>query len=283
MLGLMLFSTVSFALMNSVSALTIDSVAVSEEIKPGKTTRVTIGLDNEAEDDVEDVSITLDLQNVPFAPYDSSSEYSIDLIEEDDTEFAEFQIIALNNAQAGIYKIPVIINYVQDSKDKVKNSLISIVVDSKPEIDADVEDGLLLKGKDNEFFVTITNKGLSDAKFVEVQLGDGQYNVLVGDNQYIGDIDSDDFDSVKVNAYFDKNVGNIVNLPVIVSYRDDLNNQYTDNFNVNLNLYNEDRAVELGLMEKSVSSGYIVGIVFIIILYLIYRRLKKRASKKNNK
>lgn len=285
MLGLMLFSTVSLALINSVSALTIDSVAVTDEIKPGKSTRVTIGLENEAEEDVEDVSISLSLQDVPFAPYDSSSEYSIDLIEEDDTEFAEFQIIALNNAQAGIYKIPVIINYVQDSNDKVKNSLISIVVDSKPEIDADVEDSLLLKGKDNEFFVTITNKGLSDAKFVEVQLGEGQYDILVGDSQYIGDIDSDDFDSVKVNAYFDSKVGNIVNLPVIVSYRDDLNNEYTDNFNVNLNLYTEERAVELGLMEKQVGSGYIVGIVFIIILYLVYRRLKKRASmkKKNSK
>ena len=81
MLGLMLFSTVSLALINSVSALTIDSVAVTDEIKPGKSTRVTIGLENEAEEDVEDVSISLSLQDVPFAPYDSSSEYSIDLIE----------------------------------------------------------------------------------------------------------------------------------------------------------------------------------------------------------
>ncbi len=283
MLGLMLFSTVSLALINSVSALTIDSVSVADEIKPGKTTRVSIGLENEADEDVTDVSVALDLSNVPFAPYDSSSEYSIDEIEEDDTEHAQFEIIALNNAQAGIYKIPVIINYVQEDVDRVKNSLISILVESQPEIDASVEDSLLLKGRDNEFFVTITNKGLSDAKFVEVMIGEGQYDILSGKKQYIGDIDSDDFDSVKVNAYFDKKVGNSVNLPVQVVYRDDLNNMYTDNFNVNLELYTEDRAVELGLMEKSVSGSYIVGIVLIIILYIVYRRLKKRLKNRGNK
>jgi hypothetical protein len=149
MLGLMLFSTVSLALINSVSALTIDSVAVSDKIQPGKTTRITIGLENDADEDIEDVSVTLDLNDIPFAPFDSSSEFTIEEIEEDDTEFAQFEVIALNNAQAGIYKIPVRITYNQDGDDKTKNSLISIVVDSKPEIDASVEDGLLLKGKDN--------------------------------------------------------------------------------------------------------------------------------------
>ena len=283
LLGLMLFSTVSFALISSVHALTIDSVAIADEIQPGKTTRVTIGLDNDADEDIEDVSVTLNLVDVPFAPFDSASEYSIDEIEEDDTEFAEFEIIALNNAQAGIYKIPVRITYVQDGDDKIKNSLISIVVDSKPEIDVGAEDGLLLKGKDNEFFVKITNKGLSDAKFVEIEVGSGQYNLLVGNKQYIGDIDSDDFDSVKLNAFFDRNVGNSVNLPVTVIYRDDLNNQYREDFNVNLDLYTEDRAVELGLMERQVGKSYIVGIVLIVVLYFIYRRLKKKLKNKGGK
>jgi len=283
MLGLMLFSTVSFALINSVSALTIDSVAVADEIQPGKTTRITMGIENDAQEDVEDVSITLDLSEVPFAPFDSASEYSIDEIDEDDTEFAEFEVIALNNAQAGIYKIPVSIKYIQNGDDRSKNSLISIVVDSKPEIEASIEDSLLLKGKDNEFFIKVTNKGLSDAKFVEIKVGEGQYNILEGSSQYIGDIDSDDFDSVKVKAYFDKGVGNDLNIPVTLIYKDDLNKEYSDTFNLNLKVYTEDKAVELGLMEKSVSGSYIIGIVFIIILYLVYRRLKNKLKNKVRK
>jgi hypothetical protein len=283
LLGLMFFSTVSFAILNSVSALTIDSVAIANEIQPGKTTRITLGIENGADEDVQDVSVTLDLSNVPFAPFDSASEYSIEEIEEDDTEYAEFELIALNNAQAGIYKIPVRITYIQDGDDKIKNSLISIVVDSKPKISASVEDSLLLKGTDNEFFIKITNKGLSDAKFVEIEVGQGQYQLLVGNSHYIGDIDSDDFDSVKLNAFFKDNIGNNINMPVTVIYRDDLNKEYREVFNLNLHVYTENRAVELGLMEKQVGSGYIVGLVFIVILYLVYRRLKKKLKVKNSK
>ena len=283
LLGLMFFSTVSFAILNSVSALTIDSVAIANEIQPGKTTRITLGIENGADEDVQDVSVTLDLSNVPFAPFDSASEYSIEEIEEDDTEYAEFELIALNNAQAGIYKIPVRITYIQDGDDKIKNSLISIVVDSKPKISASVEDSLLLKGTDNEFFIKITNKGLSDAKFVEIEVGQGQYQLLVGNSHYIGDIDSDDFDSVKLNAFFKDNIGNNINMPVTVIYRDDLNKEYREVFNLNLHVYTENRAVELGLMEEQVGSGYIVGLVFIVILYLVYRRLKKKLKVKNSK
>ena len=279
LLGLMLFSTISFALINSVSALTIDSVVLAEEIQPGKTTKIIIGLDNDSDEDIKDVSVTLDLSDVPFAPFDSASEDSIDEIEENDVEYVEFEIIALNNAQAGIYKIPVTINYVQNDTEKSKDSLISIIVNSKPKIDVAVGNDLLLKGQNNEFFVKITNKGLSDAKFVEIEIGSGQYDLLVGNKQYIGDIDSDDFDSIKVNAFFKNNVRDNVNLPVTVIYRDDLNNEYRDIFNVNLNLYTRDRAVELGLIEKGVNKDYIIGIVLIIVLYLIYRKLKKKVSK----
>ncbi len=103
--------------------------------------------------------------------------------------------------------------------------------------------------------------------------------MLVGNKQYLGDIDSDDFDSIKINAFFKSNVGNNVNLPVTVIYRDDLNNEYRDVFNVNLNLYTRNRAVELGLIERGVNKGYIIGIILIVVFYLIYRKLKKRIIK----
>lgn len=276
-LGLMLFSTVSFALLTSVSALTIDSVFISNDIIPGEITKISIGLDNNGDEDIEDVSVVLDLTNVPFAPFDSSSEFSFDEIREDKTKFAEFEIIALNNAKSGIYKIPLIITYVEDDEMKTKNSLISIVVNSKPIIDVNVDDALLLKGQGNEILVKVTNKGLSDAKFVEVEIGSSTYfNLLSSERQYIGDIDSDDFDSVKLKVFFNENTPNKVNLPVTVIYKDDLNKEYREDFNINLNVYTEKRAIELGLMDKNKAPGYIFGITLIVVLYFVYRRLKKK-------
>ena len=275
-LGLMLFSTISFALL-SVSALIIDSVTISDEIIPGKTSRISIGLDNNGDEDIEDVSVVLDLTNVPFAPFDSSSEFSINKIREDKTKFAEFEIIALNNAKSGIYKIPLIITYVEDDEKKTKNSLISIVVNSKPIIDVNVDDNLLLKGKNNDILVKVTNKGLSDAKFVEIEVGSSTYfDLLSSERQYIGDIDSDDFDSIKLKVFFNENVPNKFNLPITIIYKDDLNIEYSEDFNINLNVYTEKRAIEFGLMDRNRTPSYIFGITLIVVLYFIYGRLKKK-------
>jgi len=275
MLVLFLVSMIGFA-----SALVIDSVSMINEIKPGETSKIRIGLENDGNEDIEDVSVVLDLTNVPFAPFNSASEDSIDEISKDDTKYVEFEIIALNNAKSGIYKIPLTISYVENGSAivKTKPSLISIVVDSKPIIDVNVGEGLLLKNKNNEFLITITNKGLSDAKFIEVKIGSSVYFSLLGsERQYIGDIDSDDFDSIKVKVFFKKNIPNNVNIPITIIYKDDLNKEYRENFGVPVSVYTEKKAIELGLMEKDNTFLYITGIISVIILYVVYRKLKKKA------
>jgi hypothetical protein len=277
----LVFVSVNF-LIDGTSALVIDSVSVANEIVPGGTSRVSIGLENDGDEDVEDVSVSLDLTNVPFAPFDSSSEYGIDEIREDKTKYAEFEIIALSNAKSNIYKIPIEIQYkdLEDDEIKTKRSLISVVVSSKPILDVDVE-GWYLKNKENDVSFRVTNKGLSDAKFLEINIEGSKYSRVLGlKSYYIGDVDSDDFDSVDVKIYFDNGVGDDVVLPVSIFYRDNLNNEYNEIANVRFNVYTQSRAVELGLIDRNNTVSYVVGVVFVVILFYVYRRLKKRARER---
>lgn len=276
---LMIFSVISFALFNNVLSLAVSSVTLTNEIQPGKTAKINMGIENDISEDIEDVSIILDLNELPFAPYNSASEYNIEKIREDNTKFAEFEIIALNNAKSGIYKIPVTITYTQNETVKKKSFLISITVSSKPNIDISTENSILLKGKNNQFFIKVTNKGLSDAKFVELEIEKGKYDLLSEKKYYIGDIDSNDFESIKIETFFKKDVPNNVNLPVNVIYKDELNKEYINNFNLNLRVYSETEAINLGLLEKNNVAMYIFGIVLTGIIYFIYRGLKKKVKK----
>jgi hypothetical protein len=275
---------ISLACMSLSSAVLIESVTTNpEEIAPGETSFIKLGIENNGKEDIEDVSVVLDLRQVPFAPYDSSSEFGIDEIRKDRLRFAEFEIIALNDAASGIYKIPVEIIYHDDDGNlqPVKRSLISITVSSKPIIGVSVEDGLLLKGKENELIVKVTNKGLSDAKFLEIEVGSSTYsNVLSSKSTYIGDIDSDDFDTAKFKIFFRKNSPSTIRLPVTVLYKDSVNNKYEENFNLELKVYSEEKAIELGLLEKSRTTTYIIVVVVIVIIWFVYRRIKKRRRAK---
>jgi len=280
---LYLFSIIAFSL-SGVMALTISSVTTSPvEVAQGENTNVKIELDNDGDYDLNDVSVSLDLTNVPFAPYSSSSEVSFDELREGKTKTADFDLIALNTATAGIYKIPVHISYTDTNDDlrKTKDSLISITVNSKPVLGINVGENLLLKNSNNKLTVQIVNKGLSDIKFLEINLKpSAYYDILSQNSVYIGDIDSDDFDSAEFQVYFKSNAPGKIYLPVTVVYKDPTNKQYTEDFSIPVNVYTQKQAVDLGLMPQSRTSLYVGLIIVLVILYFVYRYFRKRNKMK---
>ncbi len=278
-LGVCLISLLSLA-----SALTISSVSTSpSEIEPGESADVVIKIENDANNDIEDVSVSLDLTEVPFAPFDSSSEQSFNEILEDRSKEAEFEIVALSDASSGIYKIPVKITYTEDTQLKTKSSLISMTVSSEPILGASVEDGLVLKGQENEITIKIVNKGLSDVKFLEVKLGSSSYYSLLSQgNVYVGNIDSDDFDTVNFKLFFRENAPSSINLLATIIYKDALNNKYEEDFSLDLRVYTREKAVELGLIKQSNTAYYVLGAIVLIIIWIIYRKIKKRRKMKKS-
>src|SRR3989344_4567717 len=171
-LALLILGICLVSMLNLASALTISSVNTNPEvIAPGESSLIKIGVENEGNDDVEDVSVSLNLKDVPFAPYSSSSEISFDEIRDGRLEYAEFEIIALSDAKSGIYKIPLEVSYriSGETQTRTKSSLIGISVNSKPIIDLGIETGLILRGQENQVSLRITNKGFSDVKFLEIE------------------------------------------------------------------------------------------------------------------
>lgn len=283
--------------LTSIQALIIDSVIMNPtEIAPGETAVIKIGLENDGANDITDVAVILDLTgviesnmpgvpstafDVPFAPYESSSEYSFDEIQEDDTEYARFEIIALSNAKSGVYKIPLKISYTEDGELKTKNSLIGITVNSEPIIGVNVEDGLLLKLQENNIKIKIVNKGLSDVRFLEIEIGTSTYfDVLSNKQIYIGDIDSDDFDTADFKVYFKSNTPSTLTIPISVTYKDAVNNKYNEDFDLQVKVYTKDKAIELGLLEKNNTRLYVGVVIGVIILWFVYRGIKKRRKRK---
>jgi len=286
----------SLAFVSLTSALVINAVSTSpSEIAPGENSFISIEIENNGNSDIEEVSVSLIFKEVfrdalgnvvasnelPFAPYDSASEVSFDEIRENKEETAEFKIKALSDAESGTYKIPVEIKYTENEIEKMKTSLISLSVNAKPIIGASLEDGLLLKGQENTIAIKIVNKGLSNVKFLEVEIGKGSYYTLLSQKSvYIGDIDSDDFDVAEFKMLFKETSPSIVNLPVKVIYKDALNNEYTEEFNLEARVYTQDEAIKLGLLKKSNTMTYVIVIIVLIIIWITYRRIKKRRKLK---
>jgi len=261
----------------SLSALVINSVTTSpDKIAPGETTDIGIALKNNAEDDITDISISLDLKDLPLAPFDSGSQYGFDTIESGKTKQVAFKLVAFNDANSGIYKVPVIMSYRDINNELVtKQSLISIMINSEPIIDVNIEDELFLKGQNNKVTIKVINKGLADVKFLEISSGtSAYYTVLSSSKIYIGDVDSNDFQTSEITILFKENAPNTLTIPLNIIYKDATNKEYNENRDVSLKVYTNQEAVNLGLIEKSYNSYYVLGIIALILMFILYRVIR---------
>lgn len=271
------------SLLSLASALVINSVSTSpDSIAPGETADISLSIKNNGDNDLTDVSVSLDFTNLPLAPYNSGSDYNIDELISDKTKQTNFKIIALNDAKSGIYKIPVNIKYTENDVAKTKQSLISVMINSEPIIDVEFEDGLLLKGQNNKVTLKVINKGLADVKFLEISVGGStKYNIISQDNVYIGDVDSNDFQTADLDIIFNKNAPRNVNLPVTIKYKDITNKEYTKNFDISLKTYTTQEAQSLGLVPVNNTIYIVILIVVLIVIFIIYRIIRARRRKKN--
>jgi len=264
------------------SALTISSVeSMPGEINSGEKVTLSLTIENNLDQDVENVVVTLDLKDVPFAPYHSSNEVSFEKIKEDKEKTAEFDLIADSDAESMAYKIPVKISYTIGGNESLSEGVISLIINARSEIQVNVEDSLLIKGRNADLKIKVINSGLGNAKLLSVEIKP-VVGIKITDNEkkYIGDIDSDDFDTADFKVKVSEKAPSIINLPVEISYRDSRNNEITEIKNVVLNIYTEKQAISLGLIKKSSVLNIIIGIVIFLILYFIYRKIKKARKRK---
>jgi hypothetical protein len=274
--------------LNFISAVSITDVSsFPEEVEPGQIVEISIEIENVFDYDVTNLNVKLDLTNTNFAPYQSSSEKFLDELRDGNEEIFKFKLITLPETATGIYTIPVKINYEYEDENSTvipstKQELISITVNSQPELKVSLdESAVLIQGKENNFAIKIINSGLSDVKFVYLIVNDlGNIKFLSEKEQYIGDINSDDFDSIEFSVFVDKDASATITLPVILKFKDATNKEFIESKNLILRTYSLKEAQNLGLVKKP---NYIIYVVILVLVsgYIFYRVRKKKKLKKN--
>ncbi|MDD5700020.1 MAG: hypothetical protein PHH00_02390 [Candidatus Nanoarchaeia archaeon] len=274
-----------------VSALTIGSVTSNPaEVQPGEEFTLGLKIENNLNQDVKDVVVSLVLNTasntIPFAPYQSSNEVRIDKIKSDDDEKATFDLTAFSDAVSGTYMIPVTVSYVLNNSGNATTEslgLVSVIINAKPRMDISLEDSVLIKGTRSNLKIRIVNSGLGDAKFLSITLGQSSRIQITGsDKVYIGNIDSNDFDTADFNIFVNANAPSSISLPVEITYSDSGNNQITETETLLAGTYTQKEAIDMGLVSKNNTFLIIISVAGALVLFLVYRRIRKRIKNKRN-
>ncbi len=266
------------------ASLAITNIAIlPEEIAPGEEGTIQITVKNTADVLLRDISLQLGMVTVvgstivdlPFIPTNSITEKRISRLAPDKQTILTYALKAYPTAEPGYYKLPLSMSfYDQEGTQTEKQDYIGVIIKAVPELKIYVEDNEKLKqGEDGEVSLKFVNKGVSDLKFLDVELLPNKNYKIIGSGQaYVGDLDSDDYrtETFKVNPSKES-----VELQVKYSYKDDNNVEYETTISVLVDC-------NCSAGDKQKTSPIVIVIIVVVVLGIIIlsRRRKQRHKKK---
>ena len=255
-----------------------------EQIAPGESAKVNVLVKNLADSLLKDIKFKLDFSadDMPLAPYQSSSERRLAQLKSGFQNSLAFEIIADPEATPGLYKIPVNITYndAQGTSYTVSD-ILALTVGETPKLRVYVKKSEVLRAKKpGKVTIEIANAGSSDVKFLELFLLPSEDYQLVAttDYFYLGDVDSDDTESEEIDVFINKRVKTL-HLPVKLKYTDANNKPLQQQFDLELQLYSTSQLKKFGVLKKNKAGLYFIIIVLIIAGIVFYRRYKKDPKK----
>jgi hypothetical protein len=258
--------------------LDITSISIEpEQIPPGQNGIVQIFTKNLADSLLRDIKFTLDLSDVPLAPYQSSSQRSISQLQTNHQLPLSFNLIADPSATPGLYKIPLNISYTDESgRSYLISELLAVPVGEFPQIQTYIKKSTVLQAKSSGVItIELANAGTSDVKFMEMIIEESSdYEIISTSNYfYIGDIDSDDTESEEINIFVNKGV-DVLSLPITLQYYDANNNIYDETRVLELDLYSKSELKRFGLISSSNSSTIVILLLIVGGVFFWYRKRK---------
>ena len=261
-----------------VLAVSIDSVNV-ETMRPGEMGKITIEIENNFEDTAKNIAFELDFANSHLNVVGSSS-FGVNELREGDEEKFSFGVRVSPTAQPGEYQIPYTINYIINNAPVTRKGSIGvkIVAESIVDFSANAENAVI--GERGTVEIKIINKGLGDLRFASVKISPKGFTLISDQEVYIGDVDSDDFEVASFEVLFNKQNDEV---NAIVEYRDSENILIRENIELPITVYSREKALELGIIEKSNTLFYAAIVVAIVALWITIRIIRKRRRLKNSR
>lgn len=255
-----------------------------EIIEPGKSAMLKVNFINLADSFLKDLKIKLDLTGLPFAPIGSTNEKVLKLIGSNEKSSLTFELMAEADADNKVYKIPLKAEYVDNIGTQYsRNHTIGVIVGKEPELTVIIEDtDVYASGSHGEISVKFVNRGVADIKFLNVNLKQSDdFSILPPAEYYVGNIDSDDYESADFKIFVKKTGKTQINVPLTITYRDANNNEYEVNKALPLKLFDAKESKQFGLSNSNGKAGIVIVIVIVVVGLFIYLRIRKK--KKNKK
>ena len=259
--------------------LSVENIEFPETIAPGNRGEMSITLRNLADAQLKNIEVDLDLSsnNLPFATSKSSTK-NIESIDSGQNDTVSFMINVDESAENGVYRLPIDLSYENEAGTGFEQSTTSgVVIGGRPSLEVGVNnENQITAGSTETVTLRVVNRGYGSANFVQMSMDStDDFQILSPSTVYLGDMDSDDFQTAEYRIHVDQNASDL-SLPIQLSYSD-RDGEQVEEQQVEMQIYTQQELQQLGLTPGGSMVPLAVGavIVLAIVFYLWRRRRKK--------
>lgn len=251
-----------------------------EMFKPGEIGSVYLTLENNAGYTMRDIKVKLDLSNTTFSPVKSTTEKRIKSLNLGESSLITFDLATDPDAESKVYKVPVTITYYDEVGAEYKKEVdFGIQVFSDPELVLTLSKSeIYKKGMPGNIVLSLANSGTSQIKFLTLTiLDDKNYEIISKNSEYIGNLDSDDYETVDFDMYVSSGKQKVP-IQVKLDYKDAFNIEKTEIREVELPIYSISKASAYGLMPSSNLGKLIIYFILITFGWFSFSEWRKKRN-----
>ncbi len=257
--------------------LEVSGVEFPGTVRPGSTNTMELELRNRADSSLKNIDVSLDLSTTPFATVETTRK-RVQRMETGAEESVEFDLLVDGDADNGLYKIPVLLEYENRAGTEFTlEQSTGIVVGGEEDLEVGVEERELLQpGTTGTVTLRIVNRGDGKARFVSLKIQDSETHEVVSSRSvYLGDMQPDDYQTAEFRIYAARDASGL-SLPVELDYTAPAGVQESENRNVEIKLYGQDEMRRYGLSSGGNVIMYLAAAAVLAGLTFFYWRRRKR-------
>ncbi|MBR9699636.1 hypothetical protein GOV09_04225 [Candidatus Woesearchaeota archaeon] len=277
------------------AVLAINEITTTPQtITPGSTTKVSFRLENLAESLLKDIKLSLEVYSVfattttittaelPFTPIGSGNEKTLRSIGAREAKDVVFDLFTDADAESKVYKVPYILTYTDEPGNNfTRSGVVGLIVDAEPDLSVSIEDTQILSdGAKGTVSIKFVNKGFSDVKFLNVILKETkEFDVLSNQEVYVGNLDSDDFESAEFDLLVQKGGSGDMTLPLQIDYRDANGQLFEKDIDLILPLYSGKELKKRTDDGGNTFGGILIVLVIVAVGIFVYRKYRKKKKR----
>jgi hypothetical protein len=256
----------------------ISSITEPEVAVPGEEIKLKLKVKSLTQSRVRDVKLSLNIQDTEttkyyFAPIGTSNEQIIEAIDPNEEKEVVFNLATSPDSPIAVEKVPVTLSYLDENGNShSKNYIIGIKTYEEPTYTLALEEKTTYKKlQKGSVTFSIANTGKAGINYLEIELMTQPmyYKTLSSEKNYIGNLDSDDFDTTEFEIYTENTEADQIPLKVKVKYKDDYGKLFEEVHVIKMDVYDQNEAVKYGL-ETSQGAGMIINYMLLIIISVFW-------------